>query len=322
MESTNESETTRSPIRWNWLCRSIRIIGLLALIDGAFRLTNVLSAHTAGCNHFELRDALELAAAAANLAAGYGTMLLKNWGRVLLIICYSFRVITMSGAYYLVTSNARQDVDVSGWILSSVALSLPLGLLLMLWLGWRKLVSQAPLAKVKVWRNVAAVSVVIGAGMSLITRFDFGEEINERSDLDASCLRHSDYRVFFPSIGFRSRVKQRGWRVSIRQKDGDIELYPLPPGGACIARFNPRTGVLSAHGFAFSGEPYQAAPILTGRKTLRGIYFHRENGPISGAITFGEDALGGLYLFLENFSVYGKSYDGVWYAPANESRQF
>jgi hypothetical protein len=302
-----------------WLRRTIQIVGVLAILDGAFRLTNLLQAHTSGCNRFELYDALELLASTSYLAAGYGTMLLKNWGRFLLMICYLFRMITKAGSFYQVLRVIPQKPDVLGWALAGLLVSLPFGLILLLWLGWRKMEFSNPIILSRKWRNFAAVSLVIGVGTSLMERIDFGEEVKSHPDLDASFLRRTGRRTFYKATNGSELHGRLGWRISIREQDGKIEVYPLPPGGDCLARLDPKTGAFSLHGFVFSGEPYEAAPTMIGRKKLRGLSFSRSRGAISGKITFGEDVGRNLYMFFINFSVYGKQYDGIYFSPMNNA---
>src|SRR5262245_14907239 len=94
MDLTSAGEIGPRTISRNW-SGIIRAIGLLGLIDGSFRVMDLLRAHTSGFNQFEIRDSLEAVAAFAFLVGGYGTVLLKKYGRLVLIACYCFRIVRL-----------------------------------------------------------------------------------------------------------------------------------------------------------------------------------------------------------------------------------
>src|SRR5260221_12047516 len=105
-----------------WLRRLIHVVGALVIMDGAVRATDLVQAHTCGLNQFELRDFFLALLACSLLVGGFGTVLLKWWGRALMLVYLLGHTAYTVINFFLVLQVPGAKPDTLGWILVSAVM--------------------------------------------------------------------------------------------------------------------------------------------------------------------------------------------------------
>ncbi len=301
-----------------WIFRAFQLLGALTVFDGAFRLATLIQAHSCGLNRFEPNDGFLVGAACLELAAGSGTLRCKSWGRSLMLACVVGRLVFVVFQFYLVLRVGIGNVDALGWVLMGVMLGFFAGLIVLLVPGWRRLKHSGYLSSSTGGAIAMWTSLLIGIAFSLLQRVSFEEAAVADKDLEVQFLRevHKGRRwTLYRALTDGTSSLQSIDSLKVLERDGNLILVAFPPRSRCHAILDPARGTLSIGGHVFSGQPFEGAPQLVGHRQLNGLSFSKAYGPISGDITLAVDPGGNFFVFLDQLSVYGKSYEGIYIAP-------
>ena len=302
-----------------WLRRLIQSVGALVLLDGAARLTGLAQAHICGLNRFLLRDGMLVLVAFGWTGAGLGTVFLKNWGRALMVLCFGGQTAYVAFNFFLVLRVPNAKVDALGWILMALMVGFCVSLILLFWRGWNRLFQTGVLAASRKWMIVGAVCFAAGIVATLLEDVDPGGDVAVRSDLDARFLLEAkQWPIYRARVG-GTASKQSAGQLAVREIEGRITISEFPPLSRCEAVFDPVTGTLAIQGTQFGGEPFEGAPLLVGRRKLRGLRFKRKEGAIRGDASLAMDEEGNLFIFVTSITVHGKNYEAIYVSPRREA---
>lgn len=288
------------------------------VMEAAFGMTSLLQAHTCGLNRFEFRDGCLAAVECIKLAAGIGVVLLRPWGRTLMLLYLAGHTVFVVFNFYLVLRIPNVKADALGWALMVGAILICLGLVLLYWRGWRRVFEGGTPVASRKWVIVGVVCATIGIAGSLMENAGVEDAVVVRADLDARFLLETNA---WPIYRARTDGNPSGLRVGrlvVREDEGRILIGAFPPRSRCVAVFEPAFGTLSIEGAKFGGEVVEAAPPLVGGRKLRGLSFKRADGAIRGDAAFATDQEGNLFIFVTSLTVRGKHYEGIYVSPRQQ----
>ena len=171
-----------------WLKRLIQFVGTLVLAEGARNLADLLQAHTCGLNRFELRDGGLLAVGLVQLAAGVGSVVLKGWGRVVMLLYLCGHSAWLAFTFFVVLRLPNVGPSVLNWVLMGGIFTYCGALIVLYWRGWRRLRREGIPGVSWKWRMVGGVALAVGVAGSWMVSIVPAEDVESQAGLDGQFL--------------------------------------------------------------------------------------------------------------------------------------
>jgi len=298
-----------------WAVRLLRLFALFTLANGVGLLTRQIPSQLSGLNTFEIRDLIQVGYGCLLVAGSIGAVRVRRSGIRLLVAAVLLR--TAQLGFGLVPQFLIVGLDTLGIVLFALVLGIHLAVAALLFWLQRRRKSEA-LGLPKTWKVATTATALIVAAIYLAlvlpqqdARDDQRHPLPQALDLRGTGIRN--FRRFFPHA---SPAPSASGFAIVEQRDGLMEITGLPFGSHVRWQWLIDQNYIEASGpVRFFGKSWQSPPLIPGGLPLRGIEFSNDDGPITGTLTLATDARRNLYIFVENFSVYGKESEGAYVAP-------